>query len=192
MSNRKMAALAMAAIAATGLVQQPAFSQTVSPSALTAQLVLQPAQPSNSAQQVAARELYRLIDLNNELVYDAFAGGATSGVQESLAGSGKTLTDSETQQLYSFWYRKGQEIFSPENVESAVVSVLTDNFTAAELTEINQSAEARELIATPEILQEMEMAIRSLGDRYAADETWITATYSELAVEIPSLFEPQR
>lgn len=185
----KLTVLTVISLTAAGLTAQPVFSQgtrsLTSETQQTKQTSIQ-----SIEHRAAAVQLYRALELDLSGLRAITAEAATdSASAEFEAETGRSLTESESQQMFNFWARKFGEIFTQENLEGAIASVYMRNFTLEELTAINQSANPIAQIASPVIGQEMEDAVQALGDQFLTDETWMNNMVTEMANELPFLME---
>ncbi len=184
----KLTALTVASLATAGLFAQPVFSQSVrSP---TAEKQTQAPASFSSEHKAAAVQLYRSLDLSLDDIHTMAAKEATaSAIADFKAATGRDLTERESQQMFDFWQRKFEEIFTQESLETAIAAVYTQNFTLEELTAANQSANPPERLASPAIMQEIEAAVMGIANRFLTDETWMNNTVQEVFEELPFMRE---
>lgn len=197
MLNPKLIAATAALLTASGLAAQPACSQDARSLPIELQqLALMPVQPGDvqsSQHRAAAVELYQALNLDLDLLHRIAAEGATTpAIADFEEKVGRTLTESESQQMFNFWYGQFQELLSPQNVEAAIAGVYIKNFTLEELNSINQSENPVAQVALPAIAQEIEAAIVSISDPFLKDETWVNNTAAEMIEALPFLQEQYR
>lgn len=138
-SKRIFFAIALSTIA--GLTAHPTHAQEAPVAPVTVPLSTalknSPAQPQ-TAQEQAARDLIRKLgplQSNGEAFYTTFATSAVEGFQSKMS---RPLTDTERQQLYSFWHQQVQESLGESALEDQLVALYARDFTLEELTAINQ------------------------------------------------------
>ena len=203
MPNPNLTALTVALLTTAGFFAAPAFSQTAAdPSLSSAQATTvrtetptpQLAQAQN-AEVEAARELIEKLgplQSNGEAFYTTFSTSAVEGFQSQIS---RSLTDSERQQLYNFWYRQVQTSLSSEDLKERLVTVYVDEFTLEELTAINAFYETPAGLKWEAVLPGMQQTLGTMSSDYllalAADETWLNGTLNDLLTEIPSLADTQ-
>ena len=185
----KLTVLTVVSLAATGRVAQPVFSQSVRFPTVEKQTQL-PASTPSSEHKAAAVQLYRSLALNLDDIHTLAAKEATaSAVADFKAETGRELTEGESQQMFDFWYRKFEEIFSPANLEETIATVYVRNFTLEELTAASLSADPLAQIASPALAQEIEAAVVGIANRFLTDETWMNNTVQEIFEELPFMRE---
>ena len=192
MLNPKLIAATVALLAASGLAAQPACSQSARAVPIEPQqlALTQPGNMQSSQHRDAAVELYQALDLDLNLLHKIAAQGATtSAIADFEEKVGRTLTESESEQMFNFWYGQFQKLLSPQNVETAIANVYIKNFTLEELNAINQSADPVAQVTSPAIAQEVEAAIVSIAYPFLSDETWVNSTAAEMIEALPFLQE---
>ena len=186
----KLAVLTIGSLVTTGLIAQPAFSQSVRFSAAETQQAQAPSAISSDAHRAAAIQLYRSLEINLDDMRATVAKETTaSAAADFKTETGRDLTERESQQMFDFWYRKFEEVFSQENVEEAIAMVYTRNFTLEELTAANQSADPLAQLTSPTLGQEIKQAVAEIADQFITDETWMNNTVQEVFEALPFMKE---
>lgn len=195
MFNIKLTALTAVAVAIAGTSALPALSQEIEPSE-TESVPVQPVmQAADEAHVEVARSLISQLgplQSNGDIFYATFATSAVQGFQEKMS---RSLTDSESQQLYSFWYEKIQTALTSADLEEMLVATYVRNFTQAELIAISQFYQTPAGLKWQSSLPTLQQELTAISSSYvlelSSDNEWINNTLSELLTEIPSLADSQ-